>query len=1005
MRVNSGAARERLRVASLRLRSDGNWGEKDGVWSDSPQGNYSNRADWSLETGPISLEGLRDGRLDFRTQFELEKGYDRLLVEARDLDGGSWKTLESYTGSSDWSEQSVKLKGFSGEEIQLRFRLTSDGSGTADGASVSQIRVSGKPGLMGGHQEVFSGDEPHPFADRLATMSDAEVRRLDRLATVSSLDTALDLESQVNPRSEAEIATLEQLYREFKGEAPELYRLLDPGQSRQNLPQRRTALIGLVKKLGSEQASKLWPRIEASQNPDVDFQSRLAAAASLIDYRQAEKVYSDLQSQSYSHGQLRDVEWIAEQLRHWSPSGQWGPEAGGWSDSPGSRYSSSANDSLTSRSLVLEGESAQVSFEFQHQLEKGYDHVHLEESRDGGAWTELESYSGDSASTKTSMKLKGGAQEVQLRFRLTSDGSGQEDGFLFRDFELRSGGRDLISGQTPHPLSGEVSTLLGQGADPIKFANLARSGGLKSALRLWPGISNQDQHQLLEQLIAENREFENAEHLWLALKDHLGQADFEQRRNALQELADEVGAQRASELQGMLDQGFAADYDTQVEVFGLARDLHHLSNGSPEELYLELARSGLSAAGRQGLAELATRTTVWEAQGEWAPIEGGWDDSPNERMPNYATGTLTSEPIDLTEWRSPLFSFEARFNLEKGYDKIHLEASKDGESWETLESFTGEVTEWTRFEAKIPGGTPMLRFRQQSDSSTRSEGFQVRDFQVAGKKAWYHWSRQPSFRVGKPSQVEETVLKMLLDPSTPAATREQRLELCLELLATELEPETALELALEFEDPSVLRNKASGIAQVTQVLGAERAAQAIREKSLAGASSEAMLVELESRYESVRAELSPENRAALSSLRLSPESMETFLRLTDQVGQRPWETEGSWSVGDQGGWATNGYQNGVEQSVTSPALDLSEVGGAQARFKADWDLEKGYDYVHFEASKDGRNWETLETFTGFPSGEEHRFSLRKFKGKKHPGQISSYQRQQWYPGRVRLSFF
>ncbi|MCA9793635.1 MAG: immune inhibitor A, partial [Candidatus Eremiobacteraeota bacterium] len=110
------------------------------VWSDSPYSNYADRADNSLELEQISLWGRTQGKLSFEFTTALEKGNDKLLVEAAPH-GGQWKTLEQFTGNNPWQRQSIDLSAYDGQKVSLRFRMVSDGSNHYDGIKLNRIQV------------------------------------------------------------------------------------------------------------------------------------------------------------------------------------------------------------------------------------------------------------------------------------------------------------------------------------------------------------------------------------------------------------------------------------------------------------------------------------------------------------------------------------------------------------------------------------------------------------------------------------------------------------------------------------------------------------------------------------------------------------------------------------------------------------------------------------------------------------------------------------------------
>jgi subtilisin family serine protease len=72
-------------------------------WSDSPGGNYANSSRTTLTSRTINLGSLAcTGRwFGFALAYELEDGYDVLIVNVSGNDGTSWQSLGSVTGSGD----------------------------------------------------------------------------------------------------------------------------------------------------------------------------------------------------------------------------------------------------------------------------------------------------------------------------------------------------------------------------------------------------------------------------------------------------------------------------------------------------------------------------------------------------------------------------------------------------------------------------------------------------------------------------------------------------------------------------------------------------------------------------------------------------------------------------------------------------------------------------------------------------------------------------------------
>lgn len=979
-------ARSRLEVAAQPLRSDGSWRAVDGIWSDSPDGYYPNGADSKLVTSLISLEGLKNCQVKFRARHRLEDSYDHLRVEAREPEG-KWKEVGKFTGASEWDRHSLDLSSFDGGVVQLRFRVTSDPSRNDEGADIADILVGGKESFFSGFEARFDASKPHPLKARLPHYEERELLQLDRLTQASAtLTEAEELRSQLGIRNEAELELAASLYPQLHSATSEGFEILRSGVDQPDADSRREALTLMNQTLGWEQTRSIWPQVEQRGPGEFADRARLALVAAKLDPEKAPQAYGRLATQNYDANQLLALEGLLDELSSWRPEGSWGRQGESWSDSPNTNYSSNSNSSITSRSLELGGRSAQVTFEARYGLESGYDKVFLESSVDGGAWATLEEFTGQSDWGGHKATLPAG-KDVQVRFRLKSDSSREEMGFLFKDFKVRTGADRMSEGET-HPRSGDVLELLAQGADPKVMKELLSRTGVSVGLELWPRLQEQQvqaQLALLDHLAGDKKEYRKAAVLWQALVAHLGEDDFQERRDAVETLAAEKSPHEALELATFLEQGFPGRFSEQVETFQVARSLARISRESVRELYLKLARSGLSQEERRRLAALAPHSKEFRPAGTWGEIEDGWSGSPGGVTPANASASLTSRVLDLSGWRSAALDFEARFSLENGYDRILLEASSDGQDWEELKSFTGDQEDWSRCKVSLParlGPRPRVRFRQQHDGSRESSGFELRNFNVTGKRSWAQLFREP---VNHPSEKASEVLNRFLDPSTSPAQRMERVDLATGLLQTDLDVESSLELAGQLKNPSLY--PAETVARLAAGLGADEARSLLESGGLRAAEGVSLVKLFETRYQESGGTLPPESRAALLDADLQGETLGLIRRLSGRGIRQLWDSQGSWGPHPRvkGVWCDSpagSYADKANDSLISAPLDLTGISRAQLRFQAQWRLEAGYDHVHVEASTDGQNWETLKSFTGDSERKDQKVDLSSFDGQR-----------------------
>jgi hypothetical protein len=114
-------------------------------YTDSPGGSYLPNTDSSLTlNSPVSLVGFAP-RLQFKTKYDLENGFDFLYVEVSADQGQTWqRTPLSLTGTvSSFVAQSVSLAPYYGQSVLVRFRLLTDGIGQQNGAWIDDIQILG----------------------------------------------------------------------------------------------------------------------------------------------------------------------------------------------------------------------------------------------------------------------------------------------------------------------------------------------------------------------------------------------------------------------------------------------------------------------------------------------------------------------------------------------------------------------------------------------------------------------------------------------------------------------------------------------------------------------------------------------------------------------------------------------------------------------------------------------------------------------------------------------
>lgn len=120
-------------------------------------GDYPNSAYGNLFVGPFDFSQVTSARLEFKLYYDIENGYDGLLLMVSTNSGTSWSILTpeqgypgnayifggpAFTGSiSEWQVIGVDLSAHLLPNTYLAFQFVSDNSITAPGAAVDDISI------------------------------------------------------------------------------------------------------------------------------------------------------------------------------------------------------------------------------------------------------------------------------------------------------------------------------------------------------------------------------------------------------------------------------------------------------------------------------------------------------------------------------------------------------------------------------------------------------------------------------------------------------------------------------------------------------------------------------------------------------------------------------------------------------------------------------------------------------------------------------------------------
>ena len=120
-------------------------GKLGGSLTDSPKGDYRNNTNSFISTRPIDLRQREACEVDFFLLHRLEKGPDRLIVQAT-RGHGRWRRLGAFTGVGKGDFHFLRLPGgFDGaSHARVRFLLHSNATVRLDGVYIDDLQVTCK---------------------------------------------------------------------------------------------------------------------------------------------------------------------------------------------------------------------------------------------------------------------------------------------------------------------------------------------------------------------------------------------------------------------------------------------------------------------------------------------------------------------------------------------------------------------------------------------------------------------------------------------------------------------------------------------------------------------------------------------------------------------------------------------------------------------------------------------------------------------------------------------
>jgi hypothetical protein len=445
----SGADKSVFDTLGALIRSAPAW-KSDGVWQqvtddrgrpgfdDSPNGQYGDNLDSSITSAPFSLSGLSACKLQFDARWALEQNYDKVFLEASE-NGRDWHELAQFTGQGDGA-QSVDLDPYCGRSLQLRWRIHTDRSNHNDGFRAFDLRLAVVDAASGARVE--------------AALDDA----INGPLTNELLDAATDASSAAADRARS-LQTVERLATHLGSvqAAASLWPVLAPHLQSREFDAIADAAAGLASRIGVAATMAVLPVLQnegtgsLAQRVQVYDGAHALAQASVSPSRVVDAsldVYRKLAAVGANGDIGKALVSAGDRSQAWTAEGTWGRERLGngavaWSDSPQAKYLDNTDASLTSSAFHV-GDAATLTFVEQHVTEATYDFCALEISRDGKKWDELARYTGTGSATSQRVDLSAYKDaDVQIRFRMHSDGSNVGDGISIWDIKLNQAAKSV----------------------------------------------------------------------------------------------------------------------------------------------------------------------------------------------------------------------------------------------------------------------------------------------------------------------------------------------------------------------------------------------------------------------------------------------------------------------------------------------------------------------------------------------------------------------------------
>lgn len=139
--------------------------------------------------------------------------------------------------------------------------------------------------------------------------------------------------------------------------------------------------------------------------------------------------------------------------------------------------------------------------------------------------------------------------------------------------------------------------------------------------------------------------------------------------------------------------------------------------------------------------DFETGAPYWTMEDSWGLQSGVYYSSLNAltESPNgaYAADldiSTTLRALNFTSAYSAEVSFWTRYSLESDYDYMYLEVSTDGINWNQIDSYNGQINNWTlktySLDDYLDETNVIIRFRFSSDEYVEEDGMYIDDLEV-----------------------------------------------------------------------------------------------------------------------------------------------------------------------------------------------------------------------------------------------------------------------------------